>query len=185
MIRMARRVADGLMMSDVVPEIIADCVAIARQRGQELRCPDDPFRVSNFWAWHVKKDRAQSLREARRELILRGWLTRYHLSPFMSAEDCDFIEAHKQAFLDAYVDKSGDIRGVPQRIIDRLVEHMTFSGDFSAIDRHAETLRKFAAAGLTEIALRLHDDQADALRVIGERLMPALGVARDAGHAVA
>jgi hypothetical protein len=37
-----------------------------------------------------------------------------------------------------------------------------------------ETLKGFAAAGLTEIALRVHDDPAAAIRLIGERVLPAL-----------
>jgi limonene-1,2-epoxide hydrolase len=34
------------------------------------------------------------------------------------------------------------------------------------------TLREFA--GVTEIAFRVHDDPADAIRIIGERIAPAL-----------
>jgi hypothetical protein len=35
-------------------------------------------------------------------------------------------------------------------------------------------MRQFKAAGLTEIALRIYDDPADSIRLIGERLVPAL-----------
>jgi hypothetical protein len=35
-------------------------------------------------------------------------------------------------------------------------------------------LHEFAAAGLTEIALRVHDRPADAIRLIGEHVIPAL-----------
>ncbi len=178
MIRMARGVADGLMMSDVVPETVAQGVAVMRQAETENKCSGEPFPVSNFWAWHVKKDRAVSFHEARREMILRGWLVKFHLSPFLSDEDCALVEKHKNAFLKAYQDRSGDIEGVPQRIIDQLIDCITFSGSDDDIERHAESLRRFEAAGLTEIALRLHDNQAESLRMIGERLLPAAFAAR-------
>jgi hypothetical protein len=35
-------------------------------------------------------------------------------------------------------------------------------------------LRQFEAAGLTEIALRIYENPADTIRLIGERVAPAL-----------
>ena len=42
------------------------------------------------------------------------------------------------------------------------------------IDAAIDTLKQFADAGLTEIALRVHDEPADAIRLIGERVWPEL-----------
>jgi hypothetical protein len=42
------------------------------------------------------------------------------------------------------------------------------------LDRHIGKLRQFAASGLSEVALRLHDDPADSIRMLGERVLPAL-----------
>jgi 5,10-methylenetetrahydromethanopterin reductase len=174
MMRMAAATADGAMMSDVTLYYVRDMVAMARERLGGLGRADTGFRLSNFWAWHVKGDREASMREARRELILRGWLVRYHLEPFMTAEECDFIEKHRNAFLTAYTDRSGDIKGVPAEMIEKLIGNFSCAGDLSTIDRHIETLRKFAASGLTEVALRLHDQPMDAVHMIGERVIPAL-----------
>jgi 5,10-methylenetetrahydromethanopterin reductase len=174
MMRMAAGIADGAMMSDVTLHYVGDMVGIARERLTELARADGKFRLSNFWAWHVKKDREVSMREARRELILRGWLVRYHLEPFLTVEECDLLEKHKSAFLAAYNDRSGDIKGVPPALVTKLVDNFTCAGDLSTIDRHIDTLRRFAASGLTEIALRLHDDPMDGVRMIGERVIPAL-----------
>ncbi len=35
-------------------------------------------------------------------------------------------------------------------------------------------VREFAATGLDELALRIHDDPADTIRLIGEHIVPAL-----------
>jgi 5,10-methylenetetrahydromethanopterin reductase len=174
MMRMAAATADGAMMSDVTLHYIANLVAIARERLAERGEPERKFRLSNFWAWHVKKDRESSMREARRELILRGWLVRYHLEPFLTPEECDLVEKHKNAFLTAYNDRSGDIRGVPPALVEKLIDNFTCAGDLSTIDRHVATLKRFADSGLTEIALRLHDDPMDGIRMVGERVIPAL-----------
>ena len=37
-----------------------------------------------------------------------------------------------------------------------------------------ERFKLFGKAGLTEIALRLHDDPMDGLKIIGEQVVPAL-----------
>ena len=175
MFRMAAATADGLMMSDIPPlSVLDESMATIRGALNERRPPPQEFRISNFWAWHVKASREQSLREARRELILRGWLVRYHMAPFLSDEECDLVEANKQAFLDAYTDRTGEIRDVPPELVDKLIDNFCFAGDPDDIDRHIDTLRRFRDAGLTEIALRLHDEPMESLRLIGERVMPAL-----------
>jgi len=174
MIRMSTRTADGIVLSDAVPSF----TVTAMQMVTETLPSRDPsvgdFRTSNFWAWHVKADREAAFREARRELIIRSWLDTDHISPFLNAEDCEFVEAHKWAFINAYRDRSGDIKGVPEPIIDALIEGITTTGDVSEMDRHIDRLRAFKDAGLDELALRLHDDPADAIHLIGKEVAPAL-----------
>jgi alkanesulfonate monooxygenase SsuD/methylene tetrahydromethanopterin reductase-like flavin-dependent oxidoreductase (luciferase family) len=174
MIRMSATRADGIVLSDAVPKFAAAAMGFVRD-SLPARAPSvGPFRVSNFWAWHVKADREAALKEARRELIIRSWLSPHHIGSFMSAEDCQYIQAHKAAFITAWRDRSGDIKGVPQRIIDALIEGITTTGDPGEMDRHIARLREFKAAGLDELALRLHDDPADAIALIGRHVVPAL-----------
>jgi hypothetical protein len=51
---------------------------------------------------------------------------------------------------------------------------MTSTGGMEDLDREIERFQLFQKAGLTEISLRLHEDPMDALRIIGERVIPAL-----------
>jgi hypothetical protein len=55
-----------------------------------------------------------------------------------------------------------------------MIRNISFAGGLDQIEPAIETLKAFAAAGLTEIAIRVHDDPADAIRLIGERVIPAL-----------
>lgn len=174
MIRMSAQKADGIVLSDAVPTFAATAMGHVRESLPARDAAAGPLRVSNFWAWHVKADRAAALKEARRELIIRSWLSPHHIQSFMSEEDCQYVQAHKAAFITAWRDRSGDIKGVPPRIIDVLIEGITTTGDLGEMDRHIARLREFRDAGLDELALRLHDDPADAIRMIGKHVVPAL-----------
>lgn len=174
MLRMAAGCADGTMLSDVplgrMPQVMTwlgeGLAAAGRTRAD--------FRVNNFMAWHVKHDRAAAVAEARRELIWRGFLLPWFTETFLEPAVARQVEASKPAFLRAFFARSPRIDGVPEPVIEALVEHMTLTGGPEDIDRIAGRIRALGAAGLDEVALRLHDDPEEGLRLIGERLLPAL-----------
>lgn len=174
MIRMSTKKADGIVLSDAVPTFAAKALGFVAQTLPKRDAAVGPFRVSNFWAWHVKKDRDAALRECRRELVIRSWLSPHHIKSFMSDEDIDYIQANKKAFIAAYRDRSGEIKDVPQRIIDELIAGITTTGDMTEMDRHLARLQEFKDAGLDELALRLHDDPVDAIEMIGEHVVAAM-----------
>ena len=173
--RLSARLADGLMTSDfcvpLMKEFIESTHADLKEAG---RSPAD-FRINNFWAWHIKEDAAASMREARRELILRGYLGEQYFRPFLSDDEMKLMLDNFQAFLDAFTNSTDVIAGVPEELVNKMIDNISFAGGLDAIDKAIETLNEFADIGLTEIALRVHDDPADAIRLIGERVMPKLG----------
>ena len=174
MLRMAARAADGLLMSDMpLPlcppalRLVTDALA-ARGRSPET------FEFNNYWAWHVKADRQSAVNEARSRLALRGMLKKAYIEPFLSDADCALVIAHMPAFYKAFAANSPVIEGVPEPVIDTLLDHLTLTAGAGDLDSRIDELRKFAAAGLTHITLGLHDDPAAAIRTIGERVVPAL-----------
>lgn len=174
MVRATVPAADGVMYSDMTRQLIGDTVGRTRDA---LAAKDrDPagYRISNIWAWHIKKDPAVARREACRELLLRGLLEPWYLESFMSPEDCAVVARDKRAFFQAYRDRSGVIKGVPDAIVDALIANFTFTGTPDTIESRLPELQAFREAGVTEINFRLHDDPADAIRLIGERVIPAL-----------
>ncbi len=174
MLRMSAGVADGIMMGDVAPAMFDGPLPILKEALKALGRADENFRISNFLAWHVKEDREASLWEARRELLIRGWLGPEWVEPFLSPEDAKFVLDNKWAFLNAFRKKSGDIEGVPEHMVSALVDGLCCAGGPEDLDKHIEKLGKYADAGFTEVALRIHDDPADSIRMIGERVLPAL-----------
>ena len=174
LLEVAAGTADGVMMSDVqIPMMHEHMPRLTRALAEHGRS-DSGFRINNFVAWHVKEDEAASFAEARRELMIRGWLERPWLEPFLDADEVALVEEHKSAFLKAFRERHGSIEGVPADVTQKLVDGLSLAGGPGSVDRHVEHLREFAAAGFTEIALRIHDDPEDSIRLIGARVLPAL-----------
>ena len=68
----------------------------------------------------------------------------------------------------------GEIKGVAPEIVAKLVEGLSLAGDLSDLDRHVQRIKTFAAAGMTENALCLHDEPEKSLHIIGKELLPKL-----------
>jgi len=172
--RMAARHADGIMLSDKIVAQVREARAVIDpvlvHAGRDVA----GFRVNNFWAWHVKESREEAEREARTWLALRGVLLRANHHYFMNEADMDVVDAKRGAFFDALRRRSPDIQGVPDRIVRLLVDNLTSCCSVGELDREIERLRQFEAAGLTEIALRIYEDPEAAIRLIGEKVVPAL-----------
>jgi alkanesulfonate monooxygenase SsuD/methylene tetrahydromethanopterin reductase-like flavin-dependent oxidoreductase (luciferase family) len=174
MLRMAARCGDGIMLSDMpaalVPQAMKsiDAGLAAVQRGRSA------LALSNFMAWHVYPDRDQAYREGRQWLLLRGLFRPHILKLFLEPADVDLVMASKAAFIDAFQRRSPDVAGVPAAVLDALVSHLTLAGSLDDLDAKIDKLRSLAAAGLTEVALRLYHDPAAGIKLLGERVIPAL-----------
>lgn len=180
MLRMGGRVADGVMMSDVPRQRIARAVDFVREGLAARDTRPQALRISNIWAWHVKKDRAAAAHEARRELALRGALDRWYVEAVLDEDDAELVMAQRSAFFRAYRSRSSRVEGVPERIVQRLVEELTLTGTPAELDGRLEELRAFAEAGVNELAFRLHDDPAEAIDLIARHVVPAFAD-RDGG----
>lgn len=174
MARMAARVADGVMMSDFTVPMVREIAEIVRDVRGEADSAGEDFKINNYFAWHLKDDRETAIREARRYMALRGVLHRKYLESFLDEADTDFMMAHTGAFWQAYYTKTHVIDGVPERIINLLIDNLTLCGDLNDMDTVLAHLEALRDAGQTEVALGLHDDPAAAIRQIGKYVVPAL-----------
>jgi hypothetical protein len=77
-------------------------------------------------------------------------------------------------FVQAWFDDSDDVPNVPLETRNTLCEGMTSTGGIEDLDREIERFKKFKAAGLNEIAFRLHQDPMEALDIITEHILPEL-----------
>lgn len=170
MLRMGARVADGVMMSDVTRQSIGSAVETVKDSLTHSDRSESGFSISNVLAFHIKKDRETGIREARRELLIRGLLDEWYLRSFLSEEEFRIVESKMPSFYKAYRNKTHEIDDVPETILEALVANLTLTGNLDDLESKREELAAFRDAGLTELAFRLHDDPADAVRIIGERI---------------
>ena len=180
MLRLGGEYADGLQMSDVALPMLEEAMTNI-QAGLEKRdnLPED-FRISNFWAWHIKKDKEASLKEARRELVFRGsLLPPFSLHHFLTEEEAkividNFNAGANNEFAKAYISRSGIIENVPESLVSKLVADLSSAGDLDDIERELERFKLFKEAGMTDLAIRLFDEPMEGLKIIGEKVLPVL-----------
>lgn len=174
MLKMAAGVATRVMLGDPTPAVLTRALATLDTELAAAGRSRADVTVSALVAWHVRDDQAASAAEARSQLALRGMLDPWYLESFLDPDEVALVDARREAFFGAYKQGSPAVPGVPDGVLDKLVENLTLAGDDTDIDRHIERLRHFKALGLDEVALKLHGDQAAAIRRIGERVVPAL-----------
>jgi alkanesulfonate monooxygenase SsuD/methylene tetrahydromethanopterin reductase-like flavin-dependent oxidoreductase (luciferase family) len=174
MLRMSARRADGVLFSDMPLQRIDQAVRTVEQALAARGRPKTGFEINNYWAFHVKPDRARALAEARSRLVLRGMLSPFYISPFLTEDEVRQVTGYMPSFYRALARRSGVIEGVPETIISALLDNLTLTASVTELDTRLEVFERFARAGVTHISLGLHDDAADAIRLIGARVVPAL-----------
>jgi alkanesulfonate monooxygenase SsuD/methylene tetrahydromethanopterin reductase-like flavin-dependent oxidoreductase (luciferase family) len=170
---MATEISDYIMLGDTTEERLGSSLQLIEEKLESHGRKRADVNVSCLIAWHVKEDQEKSRSEAKRHLALRGMLDLWFLSTFLTEEECQVVDENRANIFKAYKQKTDVIEGVPAAIVDKLVDNLTMSGDASDVDKHIETLRRYRDTGLDEVAFKLHEDQAEAIKIIGERVLPA------------
>jgi 5,10-methylenetetrahydromethanopterin reductase len=174
MLHSAARYADGIMVSDFTIDRVRWAREIIDAALSDAGRSVATFPVSNFWAWHVKDDAEEARREARIWLAVRGTIYPEYIGDILDEDEAQIVNDNIQSFIRAYHQKTDRIEGVPDAIVDRIVDACTSASSIADLDQEIERLQRFKEAGLTEIALRVYDDPAASIRLIGERVVPAL-----------
>ncbi len=175
MMRLGGRVGDGVFIGCTPTEIIEP--AMENVRIGESRRADgmSELHTTAYWAWHVKADRDAAYRESRKELPWRGRkLDAELVSLFVSDAETRQVTENFDQFVQAWFDDSDNVPNVPLKTRNTLCDGMTSTGGIEDLDREIERFRKFKAAGLDEIAFRLHQDPMEALDIITEHVLPEL-----------
>lgn len=174
MLKAAPRVADAVMVSDFVVDHVRRSRAIIDGTLDAVGKDRKTFKLNNFWAWHVKETREEAEREARIWLTVRGTLYPPYINEVLDPDEAALVNVNINHFIRAYNKKSDVIEGVPPEILSKLAQRCTSCCAIADLDREIERLRTFAQAGLTEIALRIYEQPADTIRLLGKRVVPAL-----------
>ena len=174
MLKSAARYADGIMVSDFTPDRIGWTHGIVDPILEQRGVDPKTYPLNNFWAWHVKESAEAAIREARIWLCVRGTIYPDYIRDVVSDAEAEVVTKHISSFAKAYYNKTPDIDGVPDEIVNKIVERGTSASCLADIDREIERFRSFEKAGLNQVALKVYDEPHDAIRVIGEHIVPAL-----------
>jgi 5,10-methylenetetrahydromethanopterin reductase len=175
MLRSAAKYADGIFVGDHTPEDVGRMRAIVDKELAEIGRPVSELRFNNFWAWHVKETREEAHREARRWLAIRATpYPDYYYRDLLPEEEMQIIFKNRAGILKAFNTGSHVIDGIPAEIMERFVDKATSASGLDQLDHEIERLRRFKAAGLTDIALRIYENPEWTIRLLGERVLPAL-----------
>jgi len=174
MLRMGAGTGDGIMVSDFTPERIRWAREIVDPVLSGVGRNTASFPFSNFWAWHVDESAEKAEQEARIFLAVRGTIYPDYIQDVVGEAEAKIVTDHLGSFMTAYTRRSPEIDGVPDAILKQIVAGGVSASAVSDLDREIERLLQFQAAGLNEIALCLYSDFAAKIRLLGERVVPAL-----------
>jgi 5,10-methylenetetrahydromethanopterin reductase len=175
MLRSAAKYADGIFVGDHTPEDIGRMRAIVDPALAECGRTPAELRFNNFWAWHVKETREAAHREARRWLAIRATpYPDYYYRDILPEDEMQVMFNNRAGILKAFNTGSDVIDGIPADIMARFVDKATSASGLDHLDEEIERLRRFKANGLTDLSLRIYENPEWTIRLIGERVIPAL-----------
>ena len=174
MLRMAAKSADGILMSDLSVTLARGAIESVHERMGEIGRDPAGFRFNNFMAWYVYDDPAEARHEAKRWIGFRALFREYMMREFMSAEEFAIILEHVPAIYAMAAKDEDSVDGLPDRLLDQCVDKLTLTGGVDELDRIIEHLLEYKAIGVTDICIELKKHQAHGIRLLGERVLPAL-----------
>ena len=95
-------------------------------------------------------------------------------SKFLDEDECKIIENNLHAFAMAYANNSDVIEGVPDNLIEKLIEQLTFTGLTNDVDQFTDELIQFKNAGMDEFAIRLYEKPEESMKLIANKVLPYL-----------
>ena len=112
--------------------------------------------------------------EAKRWIGFRALFREYMMREIMSEEDFAIILDHIPQIYAMAPKNESSVEGVPDRLLDLCVDKLTLTGGIDELDRIIEHLLEFRDLGVTEICLELKNHQAHGIKLLGERILPAI-----------
>ncbi len=175
MLASSAKYAQGIFVGDHLPEHVATVSKTIKAAQAEAGRTDDDFQLLNFWAWHVKESQDDARAESRMWLAVRAtpWPV-YYYRDILPEADMQIVWDNLPAINKAFYNKNSEINEIPQDILDRLVDQCSSTSSIDNLEHEINRLRRFREAGLTDIALRIYENPEDSIRLIGERVMPAM-----------
>jgi len=172
--RMAAKYADGVFMSDLSVTLATETIDSVFGRMDEINRDKTGMRFNNFMAMYIYDDLAEARHEARRWIGFRALFREYMMREFMSPEEFEVIMAHIPEIYAMAPKNESSVAGVPDALLDKCVDNLTLTGTPDDMDHVIEHLLEYKAIGVTEVCIELKKHQAQSIKLLGEKVIPAL-----------
>lgn len=177
MIRMAARKADGIVVSDMPPSYVKHLVDKIRGELRDVR-RSMGFRISNWFTWNVQETEKKALELARRTLGFRLYYIEDIAESIGLRSNVASELKRRQPEMVRAIFEGGRGYRPRRKITDQLIDDLTITAPTKRIDDCIERLREFERKGLDEMALSLEGDPVPAIKLLGQRVVPALHTRR-------
>lgn len=174
MLRMAAKTASGVFMSDLSVTLAQNAINSVHEVRTDANLATEGYRFNNFMAWYVYDDPAEARHEAKRWIGFRALFREYMMSEFMNPDEFQQILNHIPQIYAMAAKDEDSVDGLPDELLDRCVDKLTLTGGLNDLDRIIEHLLEFKAIGVTHTTIELKKHQAHGIKLLGERILPAL-----------
>ena len=96
------------------------------------------------------------------------------MEEFLTDDEFELLLAHMPQIYDMSVKNTHTVDGVPDSLLDKCVDKLTLTGDLGDLDHIIEHLLELKQVGITELSLELRKHVPQSIKLIGERVIPAL-----------
>lgn len=176
MLRMATGIADGVIVSDYTPALVAATVADVRALVAGHGRPPASVPVASFQPLYLARDLATARAQATRSIAWRALWRRPITRGFLDDAEFALLLEHMDALYAMAGRRDGptSIPGLPDRIVAACVEELTLTAPLDDPACVVERLAAFRDAGLDRVALGIEHDPEQAIRVLGAHVVPAV-----------
>ncbi|MEC9374823.1 MAG: LLM class flavin-dependent oxidoreductase [Pseudomonadota bacterium] len=174
MLHMAATAAEGVFMSDLSVSRSSFAINSVRETRQKSGLSSENYRFNNFMAWYVYDDPSEARHEAKRWIGFRALFREYMMSEFFSADEFQQIVDHVPQIYAMAAKDEDSVDGLPDELLDRCVDQLTLTGGLDQVDKIIEHLLEFKEIGVTHTCMELKKHQAHGIKLLGERVIPAL-----------
>jgi len=175
MIQMAPKIADGIFLSDLSVNLTQGIINKCLQTRQDNDLPTEGYPFNNFMAWYVYDDLAEARHMAKRFIGFRALFRDYMMLEFMSQAEFDQVMKFiPEIYAMAPADRDS-VEGLDDELLDRCVDKLTLTGTpDNDMDRIIEHLHEYKEIGVTHTCIELKAHMAHGIKLLGERVIPAL-----------
>ena len=113
-------------------------------------------------------------------LLMLGWIgfraifREYMMREFMDADEFQQILDHIPQIYAMAPKNESYVEGLDDELLERCVDHLTLTGTTENLDGIIEHLLEYKELGVTEICIELKKHQAKNIKLLGERILPAI-----------